>query len=108
MSMKQYEVGLYLFELDTGFLIYNEENMSEGTFCGPAEAREEAKRRMDLADEDGTKDQLLSEGYAMVFFTAKLPDPEEDFFRIDLMTSFSYDLEVLKKIKAKNDRIIII
>ena len=44
----------------------------------------------------------------MVFFTSKLPDPEEDFFRIDLMTSFSYDIEVLKRIKAKNDRIIII
>ena len=108
MAAKQYEVGLYLFELETGYIFFDEDGMSEGTFCGPAEAREEAKRRMKLADEDGTKEQLLSEGYAMVFFSSKLPDPEENFFRIDLMTSFSYDHEILKKIKEKNDRIIII
>ena len=43
----------------------------------------------------------------MAFFTTKLPDPEENFYRIDLMVSFSYDYDVLKRIKEKDDRIII-
>ena len=107
MAAKQYEVGLYLFELETGYIFFDKDGMSEGTFCGPAEAREEAKRRMKLADEDGTKDELLAKGYAMAFFTTKLPDPEENFYRIDLMVSFSYDYDVLKRIKEKDDRIII-
>ena len=105
--MKQYEVALSYLDLETGFLTFVDDGVSEGTFCGPAEALEEAKRRMNLADEDGTKDKLLSEGKVMVFMTTKLPDSEEKFYRMELVVSFSYDHETLKAVKEYDDRIII-
>jgi hypothetical protein len=106
--MKKYEVGLYHYDLETHYIHYVEDGMSEGTFNGYAEAREEIQRRVKLAETDGTKEKLLADGYAMLFFTSKLPDEEEQYYSIDLFLPFSYDYEILKKVKDYDDRILII